>query len=75
MEIMPIAKFNTIQKEKLDSDIKNGIILELNKYFILTLDDNIKKYGYVLLDQHSNYFWFKTKLESINYMNDILKDN
>lgn len=74
MEIMSINKFNAIQKEKLDSDIKRGIIMELNKYFILSHDDDILKTGYIFLDQNNNYLWFNTKIESINHINDILKD-
>jgi hypothetical protein len=74
MEIMPITKFNIIQKEKLNYDVKQGVILGLNNYFILTLEGDIKKYGYVLIDHINKFNWFKTKSEAIFFMNDILKD-
>jgi hypothetical protein len=73
MKIMSVVKFNEVQTKKFNEDVKNGIYLNINKYFAVTSEYTIRKSGFVLVDDSNKIFWFKTKIECINTMNDLLK--
>jgi hypothetical protein len=74
MEIMSITKFNKIQTEKMNSDIKKGILLDIKKYIVITTNNTIRQNGFICFDHTGIFTWFKTKNETINYLNDILKN-
>jgi coproporphyrinogen III oxidase len=75
MEITSIDKYHMNQMKKFQSEIKDGFTPKLTDYFFINSLKQIRKSGYIFIDDNNIAKWFQLKSDAVSYMNSVLNDN